>query len=68
MSDRLLPERICGGSVEPQAQLPLAAEEVQRFVCQMAHGSILVEVRDGCAYVNGERVEPLRETQERLAG
>jgi len=66
MSGPLFPERFCGAAPDAQEALPLAAERVQRFVWQMTHGQILVEVRDGCAYVNGERVEPLRETQERL--
>jgi hypothetical protein len=66
MSEKALPEMACGAAPDLQAALPLAAEGVQRFVWQMTHGQILVEVRDGCAYVNGERVEPLRETQDRL--
>ena len=65
MTDRLLPEVICGGDAEPQAALPLASEGVQRFVWQMAHGEILIEIRDGCAYVNGDRVEPIDEALRR---
>ena len=31
----------------------------------MAHGEILIEIRGGCAYVNGDRVEPIDETLKR---
>jgi hypothetical protein len=58
----LMPEVMCGQSDEPQSALPLAAQGVQRFVWQMRHGAILIEVRGGMAYVNGERVEPIAET------
>jgi len=66
MTDPLLPEVVCGGSAEPQAALPLASEGVQRFVLQMAHGEILIEIRNGLAYVNGDRVEPIAETLQRI--
>lgn len=67
MTDRLLPEVVCGAGEQPQAALPLATEGVQRYVWKMAHGDILVEVRDGVAYVNGARVEPVAKTLERDA-
>ena len=50
-----------------QPSLPLAAEGVQRYVWQARHGPILVEVRDGVAYVNGNAVEPVSETLQRIA-
>ena len=56
----------CGADPAPQAALPLASEGVQRFVWQMAHGQILIEVRDGFAYVNGVRVEPIAETLKHI--
>ena len=62
MTRPLLPEVMCGAGGAPQAALPLASEGVQRFVWQMAHGQILIEIRDGFAYVNGARVEPIVET------
>ncbi len=62
MTGELMPEVVCGGDAEPQAALPFASEGVQRFVWQMAHGEILIEIRNGCAYVNGDRVEPIAET------
>ena len=57
MTGPLLPEVMCGGDAAPQAGLPLASEGVQRLVWQMAHGQILIKIRDGFAYVNGARVE-----------
>ena len=36
--------------------LPLATEGVQRYVWQSAFGPMLIEVRDGAAFVNGQRV------------
>ena len=66
MTGPLLPEVMCGGDAAPQAALPLAREGVQRFVWQMAHGQILIEIRDGVAYVNGARVEPIAETLQRI--
>ena len=66
MSGPLLPEVMYGGGAAPQAALPLASEGVQRFVWQMAHGQILIEIRDGVAYVNGARVEPIAETLQRI--
>jgi hypothetical protein len=42
----------------PQPQLPLATEGIQRYVWESKYGPILIEVADGFAYVNGQRVEP----------
>ena len=66
MSGPHLPEMVCGARAPPQAAFPLSCEGVQRFVWQMSHGRILVEVRDGCTYVNGQRVEPIAETRKLL--
>jgi hypothetical protein len=41
----------------PQETLPLATEGVQRYVWESRFGSMLIEVVDGAAYVNGDRVE-----------
>ena len=58
-----LPEVLVGASTgEPQ--LPLASDGVQRYVWSSNFGEILIEVRDGSAWVNGQRVVPLSETQE----
>ena len=45
----------------PQGALPLAAEGVWRCVWASRFGPILIEVRDGAAFVNGQRVTPHRE-------
>jgi len=66
MTGPLLPEVMCGVEAASQTALPLASEGVQRFVWQMAHGQILIEIRDGSAYVNGTRVEPIAETVRHL--
>lgn len=42
----------------PQADLPLASEGVLRYVWESKFGSMLIEVKDGQAYVNGQAVEP----------
>jgi hypothetical protein len=46
--------------LEPSAQvdLPLAAESVLRYVWEGKFGAMLIEVRDGNMFVNGQRVEP----------
>lgn len=53
----LLPEVFVG--IPPQdPQLPLAAEGVQRLVCQGRFGAMPIEVQDRKACVNGQPVEP----------
>jgi hypothetical protein len=42
----------------PQTQLPLAAVGVERYVWEGMFGHMLIEVVDGVAFVNGQRVEP----------
>lgn len=44
----------------PQEALPLATEGVQRFVWESRFGPMLIEVVDGVAYVNGQRVDAMR--------
>ena len=67
MSEPLLPEVRYGDVDASQPNLPLAAVGGQRFVWQTRHGPILIEVRDGVAYVNGDAVEPVSETLRRMA-
>jgi hypothetical protein len=62
MDKPLLPEVVVGDVDASQPSLPLAPEGVQRFVWQTRHGAILIEVRDGMAYVNGDPVELASET------
>lgn len=59
MNAPLLPEVLFGidSSVEPQ--LHLATEGVLRYIWHSRFGAMLIEVKDGAAHVNGQRVEPL---------
>lgn len=41
-----------------QTQLPLDAEGVERYVWEGRFGPMLIEVVNGVAFVNGQRVEP----------
>lgn len=43
---------------DAQAALPLAAAGVERHVWEGRYGPMLVEVRDGQVYVNGQWVQP----------
>jgi hypothetical protein len=62
MNAPLLPEVLLGADASAEPELPLATEGVQRTVWQSRYGAILIEVKDGVAYVNGQPVEPLRVT------
>ena len=56
------PEILLGDPAPDQLPLELAADGVLRYVWQSAFGPILIEVREGRAFVNGEQVTPLGET------
>ena len=64
MNAPLLPEVLLGAQPDDQQALPLATESVQRYVWQSAYGPILIEVRDGAAFVNGKRVRSMAELRE----
>jgi hypothetical protein len=53
-----------GAEPGDQPPLPLATEGVQRLVWHSAFGPMLIEVRDGAAFVNGQRVLSLAELRE----
>lgn len=57
----LLTEVLLGPQPCDQPSLELAAKGVQRYVWQSAYGAMLIEVRDGSAFVNGDRVTSLHE-------
>ncbi len=57
----LLPEVLNGAQPADQPNLDLASEGVQRYVWQSAYGAMLIEVRDGAAFVNGARVASMAE-------
>ena len=58
MNAPLLREVLIRRGDSSQADLPLAAEGVLRYLWEGKFGPMLVEVIDGKAYVNGEAVEP----------
>jgi hypothetical protein len=64
MNAPLLPEILLGAQPADQPALPLAADGVQRNVWHSAYGPMLIEVRDGAAFVNGQRVTPVAELRE----
>jgi hypothetical protein len=57
MGAPLLPEILRPLEQSPQGDLPLATEGVLRYVWESRFGSMLIEVVDGVAYVNGQRIE-----------
>jgi hypothetical protein len=57
MNAPLLPEVLLGVDASAEPQLPLATEGVLRYVWEGRYGAMLIEVRDGETYVNGQRVE-----------
>lgn len=64
MNAPLLPEILIGSQPTDQPLLALATEGVQRYVWQSAFGLMLIEVRDGVAFVNGKRVLSLAELRD----
>ena len=58
MNAPLLPEVFTRIATPPQADLPLSAEGVLRYVWESRFGPMLIEVRNGQAFVNGQLVEP----------
>jgi len=53
----LLPEVLARREASPQADLPLSTEGVLRYVWEGKFGPMLIGVRQGRAYVNGQAVE-----------
>jgi hypothetical protein len=62
MNAPTLPDIHLGSADNTEPELPLVAEGVQRYVWEGAFGPMLIEVHDGAAFVNGQRVEPIAET------
>lgn len=46
-------------SLPTDAAAPATSAHVQRHVWHSRFGDIVIEVRDGAAFVNGDRVEPV---------
>lgn len=68
MNAPTLPDIHLGPANENEPELPLVAEGVQRYVWESAFGAMLIEIHDGAAFVNGQRVEPIAETVSRSGG
>jgi hypothetical protein len=66
VNDPLLPEVLARQEAGPQADLLLATEGVLRYVWEGRFGPMLIEVRQGRAYVNGQPVEPAEPAQSGL--
>ena len=62
MHNTTLPDIHLGAVDNNEPELALVAEGVQRYVWESAFGAMLIEVHDGAAFVNGQRVEPIAET------
>jgi len=56
----LLPEILSRREASLQTDLPLAAEGVLRYVWGSKFGSMLIEVKDGRSFVNGQAVVPAK--------
>ena len=63
MNAPLLPEISTCFEPTPQLDLALTADGVLRHVWDGRFGSMLIEVRDGKTYVNGQLVEPAEGVQ-----
>jgi hypothetical protein len=59
----VLPEVMLGTLSANQQPLDLATEGTQRYVWHGAFGAMLIEIRDGVAFVNGGRVTSIEELQ-----
>lgn len=57
MNAPLIQEVLALRDTSLQIDLPLATEGVLRYVWEGKFGPMLIEVRDGQAYVNGKAVE-----------
>ncbi len=58
MNAPLLPEILARRAPSAQADLPLSCEGVQRYLWEGRFGPVLIEVKEGRVYVNGQVVEP----------
>ena len=59
MNAPLLPAILRAADPGPTPAAPLTDQGVQSYVWDSRFGAMLIEVKDGVAYVNGQRVEPV---------
>jgi len=64
----LLPEVLLAAQPTDQPYLDPASVGVQRYVWQGTYGPMLIEVRDGFAFVNGDRVESIQQLEAVRSG
>ncbi len=64
MNALVSPEVLMNAELAHQPAFALASVGEQRYVWHSAFGPMLIEVRDGAAFVNGERVLPMAELRE----
>lgn len=60
-----IPERHVGEVDDSQPELPLSADGMLRYVWHGKFGDVLLEVRDGRAFVNGQPVDPAPSEMQR---
>lgn len=58
MNAPVWPERLLRRQPRPDGELELATDGVQRLLWESRFGPMLIEVRDGEVFVNGQRVQP----------
>lgn len=68
MNAPLLPEVLMAAQPVDQPSPAPGPGDVQCHVWQSAFGPMLIEVRDGVAFVNGKRVLPLAELRDPDSG
>ncbi len=64
MNAPLLPEILMAAEAADPEAPALTRVGAERYVWHSAFGSMLIEVRDGAAFVNGERVLPMSRLRE----
>jgi hypothetical protein len=64
MNAPLKPEILLGPQRQDEPALPLFSEGVERYVWTSAFGPMLIEVHDGAAFVNGQRVTSIDELRQ----
>ena len=62
MNAPLLAEVLVRRGDPAQVELPLAAAGVLRYVWESRFGSMLIEVKGGRSYVNGQAIEPAEQS------
>lgn len=67
MNAVLVPEVLKLREDTQQSALPLSTAGVQRYVWEGRFGAMLIEVVDGVIYVNGDRIDRIRDMPDTSA-